>query len=274
MFAIPSAPLKTQSGSAACANAQALLSCEVTVKMDLGSEWPKNRWLEVDQVREYQTFRNLAWLTERVKGINNEVDQWHDVTIDDDHTICNRCAPAPPVIRWVRTDKKFLAVEDSIQAGKYEHALKNRPSPFVTHVKFDDSANKCLIRIGVNLTSLVHRAVSRLPTARRNELPRASWKLNTRFIPQATIDLAKFSLLSNRPDPQASQPPHFVRKYPLRPEQLRSLDWMVRQEASNCPMFPEEEVAEAVLPTLGWRAEGRAQRPVRVRGGVLADQVG
>ena len=38
--------------------------------------------------------------------------------------------------------------------------------------------------------------------------------------------------------------------------------------------FIEEEVAEAMLDVLGWRAQGRARRPVQVRGGVLADQVG
>lgn len=38
--------------------------------------------------------------------------------------------------------------------------------------------------------------------------------------------------------------------------------------------FIEEEVSEAILSPLGWRAEGRAQRPVHIRGGVLADQVG
>ncbi|KAK3237919.1 hypothetical protein CYMTET_52037, partial [Cymbomonas tetramitiformis] len=38
--------------------------------------------------------------------------------------------------------------------------------------------------------------------------------------------------------------------------------------------FLEQEVTEAVLGPLGWRAEGRAEVPVLVRGGVLADQVG
>lgn len=47
---------------------------------------------------------------------------------------------------------------------------------------------------------------------------------------------------------------------------------MLRQEASTEPYF-EEEVEEAVLPSLNWRAEGRARRPVLVRGGILADEV-
>jgi hypothetical protein len=38
--------------------------------------------------------------------------------------------------------------------------------------------------------------------------------------------------------------------------------------------FVEEEIAEAALLPLGWRAEGKAERPVLIRGGVLADEVG
>ena len=47
---------------------------------------------------------------------------------------------------------------------------------------------------------------------------------------------------------------------------------MLQQEASTDP-FMEEEVVEAVLPGLNWRAEGRVQRPVLVRGGIVADEV-
>jgi SNF2-related domain len=47
---------------------------------------------------------------------------------------------------------------------------------------------------------------------------------------------------------------------------------MLRQEASTEPYY-EEEVEETILPSLNWRAEGRARRPVLVRGGILADEV-
>jgi len=49
---------------------------------------------------------------------------------------------------------------------------------------------------------------------------------------------------------------------------------MLAQEAANVTPFIEEEISESLLTSLGWRAEGRAQRPVQVKGGVLADQVG
>jgi hypothetical protein len=49
---------------------------------------------------------------------------------------------------------------------------------------------------------------------------------------------------------------------------------MIRQESRDAAPFIEEEISEAVLDHLGWRAEGRVQRPIFIRGGVLADQVG
>ena len=47
---------------------------------------------------------------------------------------------------------------------------------------------------------------------------------------------------------------------------------MLRQENAAEPFF-EEEVTEAVLPSLEWRAEGRVRRPVLARGGIVADEV-
>ena len=118
------------------------------------------------------------------------------------------------------------------------------------------------VRIGVNIASLTHRALDRLPKVT------LSWRLDTDFKPFVNLILPKFTLLSNRSDPEHQQPPHFE-KFPLRVEQLRSLHWMLEQEKPDAPPFIEEEVSEA-----GWRAEGRAQQPVHICGGVLADEVG
>lgn len=51
---------------------------------------------------------------------------------------------------------------------------------------------------------------------------------------------------------------------------------MLEQEKADgkSHTFVEEEISEAALPSLGWRAEGKAERPVMIRGGVIADQVG
>ena len=79
-------------------------------------------------------------------------------------------------------------------------------------------------------------------------------------------------MTSCRAEQPTTQPPHFE-KYPLRPEQLRSLKWMQKQEASDTP-YLETALEETVLDALGWRAEVKAEIPVHIRGGVLGDQVG
>ena len=197
---------------------------------------------------------------------------WQEVKLPDDHSNCERCAPVAPSLSWIKQGKKAMAIEDSAEAGEYERRLKRRPAPFVTQLKLDDKGTGT-VRIGVNVASLTHRALARLPTTGRNGQPTLFWRLDTNFKPLVKLVLPKFTLLSNRPDPEHRQPPHF-KKFPLRVEQLRSLHWMLEQEKPSAPPFIEEEVSEATLEPLGWRAEGLAQQPVYIRGGVLADQVG
>lgn len=166
----------------------------------------------------------------------------------------------------------MAAIEDVVEAGEYERKLKGRPAPFITQLRLDDAGNG-MVRIGANIPSLLHRALARLPRQNRTEPATLSWRLQSDFVPMAKLNLPKFQLSSNRHDSSHRQPPHF-KKCPLRPEQLRSLHWMLHQESPKATPFIEEEISEAILDALGWRAEGRAQRPICVRGGVLADEVG
>lgn len=257
-----------------CMSANALLVCKIPLNRQAGPEWPRGKWGEVDKVNERVTFQALAWILERI-DIGGKFNTWTEIELDY-HGIaqsCHRCSPTAPMIRWVRDEKnKIRAAEDVSQAGAYERALKNRPSPFVTQLKLEEDLGVGTVRIGVNIPSLIHRALSRLPTQGRTEPAHFAWRLDTNFCDQAKLNLPKFCLTSNRKDPQHMQPKHF--KIPLRPEQLRSLSWMLKQESTDAEPFVEEEIAEAILTHLGWRAQGRAQRPVRVRGGVLADEVG
>lgn len=271
-FAVPAKRFEVVASNDACASANAILTCEVALQGQAGPEWPRNVWQEVDDVHARSVFQSLAWIIERVKSINGHIDTWVDIHGHGEITNCERCAPTPPRLLWKKFDRKIKAVEDQSQAGAYEQALKHRPRAFITQLKFDQQTGVGNVRIGVNIPSLVHRAISRLPTEHRLEAPRVSWKLTTDYVPPAKLHLPKFLLSGNKRDPEHTQPPHF--KIPLRPEQLRSLSWMIRQEAADAPPFIEEEIAEAILEPLGWRAEGRAQRPVHVRGGVLADEVG
>jgi len=249
-----------------------LLVARVPLRSQAGPEWPRGTWQEVEQIHERATFRALSWLLERIKVVDGSFTSWQELELPEDHSNCERCAPLAPSLRWIKQGKKVLAIEDSAEAGEYERRLKRRPAPFVTQLKLDDDGVGT-VRIGMNVASLTHRAFARLPTAGRKGKSTLSWRLDTNFKPLVKLVLPKFTLLSNRSDPQHRQPPHFE-KFPLRVEQLRSLHWMLEQEKPSAPPFIEEEVSEAILEPLGWRAEGRAEQPVHIRGGVLADQVG
>lgn len=115
--------------------------------------------------------------------------------------------------------------------------------------------------------------MARLPHAGRDDVA-LSWRLVTSLVAEEPQPPRVFLLPSNKRDPQHPQPEGFL--LPLRKEQLRSLWWMLQQEKApgKTHTFVEEEISEAALPALGWRAEGKAERSVMVRGGVIADQVG
>ncbi|KAG9116037.1 hypothetical protein FRC07_007500, partial [Ceratobasidium sp. 392] len=255
-----------------CAHAHALLVCKVPLGPNPDPVWPHNKWVEVDKVHERGTYRAVTWLTERVRDIDH-LSEWRalDATDGVDHKNCERCAPTPPAILWFKHNRRFYAIEDKQQAGPYEQALKNRPSPFVTQLRYDEESQLGTFQIGVNIATLAHRALANLPTEGRTNPVQLSYRLTTNFVPPVKLNLPAFVLKSNRRDPQNAQPKQF--KTLLRPEQLRSLHWMLAQER-NPPEFVEEEIAEALLEPLGWRAEGKAERKVDVRGGVLADEVG
>ncbi|QRV87675.1 Serine/threonine-protein phosphatase [Ceratobasidium sp. AG-Ba] len=267
-----SKPIEFTLEADSCAHAHALLVCKVPLGPNPDPVWPHNKWMEVDKVHERGTYRGVTWLTERVRDIDH-LSEWRalDTAHGADHKNCERCAPSPPAITWYRRNRRYYAIEDKKQAGPYEQALKNRPSPFVTQLRYDEHSQTGTFQIGVNIATLAHRALANLPTEGRTNPVQLSYRLTTNFVPPVKLSLPAFVLKSNRHDPQNSQPKQF--KTPLRPEQLRSLHWMLGQERDP-PTFVEEEIAEALLEPLGWRAEGKAVRKVDVRGGVLADEVG
>ncbi|KAF8159484.1 hypothetical protein B0H34DRAFT_655502 [Crassisporium funariophilum] len=270
-FGIPGKVLDIPVSNDACRDAYALLTCNVSLRGQAGQEWPRGDWMDVDKIHERSTFKALAWLLERIRHVDDNFHSWQKIDVLEDHFDCERCAPTAPELKWVQSSKKIMAVENPVQAGEYERRLKRRPSPFVTQLKLSKDGQGS-VRVGINIPSLLHRAISRLPSKHRTEKVSLSWRLDTNFTPAANSHLPKFVIMSNKSDKEHAQPPSF--KVPLRKEQLRSLEWMLDQESLKAPPFIEEEISEAILDPLGWRAEGRAQRPVHIRGGVLADQVG
>lgn len=289
-----------------CQFAHVVLNCAGFMPESERSVWKTNNWIEIPLIDHKAFFAAFAWLTEKA-SILPGLDEWKEVS-DVPPTSCQTCAPSPPNIKWrlmgpkpskrqakkivepksladapqtsVQAGKpepakkkqpsKLTAFEDPAQAALFEHRLKTRPSPLVTQVTIDDTGYTRL-RLAVNPETLMHRAVAKLLLAYDSAEMSMSWRLctNEQYAPR--LSLPAFKLGNNNEDKPASKPPGFL--CDLRPEQSRSLAWMIQQENAASP-FVEEEVEEALIANIGWRAEGRATKPVLVRGGVLADQVG
>lgn len=268
-FGMPKKDLELVASHESCSAAQAILVCKVSLDKQAEDVWPIDHTIEVDQIRERTVYSALAWLTEPVKMFK-DLEAWQSVPLKE-VSHCQRCAPTPPAIKWIKRSNRFQAIEDTEQASPYEQALKKRPSPIVTHIHMDD-AKLATLKIGLNPVTLMHRALANLPPSILAGDISVDWRLITGYTAPPSIEFPAFTIPDNRKDPLHGQPPNFIIN--LREEQRRSLYWMVKQESDEAEPFIEEEVVEAVMPHLGWRAEGRAQRPVYTKGGVLADDVG
>ncbi|WVQ80273.1 hypothetical protein IAT38_002378 [Cryptococcus sp. DSM 104549] len=286
-YAIPKSAcsIAVSLGDGACNYASALLSCRVPLDpAHSESMWREGTWGEIDVPHQGNaTFANLAWIVERLPPLDG-LGEW--ISLGDDHEdngTCTVCAPSPPKIHWIKKEGKLnkngartkatvIPFEDKLEAGRYEHALKNRPAPFVVQLRLDDNIGS--FRIGLNIVSLAHRALSRLPVSSKKGQIRLSWRLTPGHVAEVPQPPRVFIIPSNKKDPEHPQPAGFL--LPLRKEQLRSLWWMLQQEKveGKTHTFVEEEISEAALPAVGWRAEGKVERPVMARGGVIADEVG
>ena len=261
----------------------AILSCEVPSVEGENIGWHSGPWVVVDENNERLVYASFSWLTEKARGLDGFLRKWRPLVLPDQHITCQNCAPDPPDLKWrlaqAGQTRKIMPYEDPRQAGQYERAMKSRAAPFVTYVRIDE--NKIgRLTIGLNVPTLAHRALAKLRDLASYDGVSCSWRLNTRYIWPSKPDLPRFKLTSNKTDKEAShvfpvkeEQNGVLKDLKLRKEQQRSLQWMVGQEHNPQP-FLEQEIEEAHLQHLGWRAEVKVTRSRQTRGGVLADEVG
>ena len=84
---------------------------------------------------------------------------------------------------------------------------------------------KGVMQVGLNAASLVCRARANLPKGGNNL--KQSWRI-TEHTDIASEELEPFRFTSCKESDLAPQPPHF-KNFKLRPEQQRSLSWMLAQ---------------------------------------------
>ncbi|KAL4917150.1 hypothetical protein BDW62DRAFT_218256 [Aspergillus aurantiobrunneus] len=226
-----------------------------------------DEWEVTDPI-ESQPLKDDTWLLLKAAGYPN-FREWNEVTATGIHSPCTVCVPAKPGIRWGRDARgRIKPYEDPYSAARYEREIKSRPLPFLLSRK-NSTKGSAKLRLALNIQTLLHKAYGRLVNP---DTASFYWRLITDTCDVKELSFPKFNLKSNRNDHQSMQPPNF--QVGLRPEQLRSLSWMIGQEGDNIEPFIEEETEEAFLPLLMWRAEGKVTTSKTVRGGILADDVG
>ncbi|GFF29000.1 DNA repair protein RAD5 [Aspergillus udagawae] len=237
--------------------------------------WRKGPWQVTNPAESTSLLRDFAWLLQKSSELSGFQD-WNPITTyvslgEKTGSICAVCTPPKPRIMWGRDIKGSIkAYEDPKDAALYERQVKAKPSPFLIFRRVDED-NVGHFLVTLNVQTLLHKAHANLGSSASNN-PSFYWRLVSNANDERRFPFPKFNLPSNRNDPPHNQPPNFRKA--LRPEQLRSLTWMLEQEKDDIAPFVEEEVEEAILPSMMWRAEGKAMVQRTVRGGVLADDVG
>ena len=256
----------------------ALLSCELPGQLADTVGWQVGHWTIIDQKSERYVAAAFAWLFARVKTLGELEGSWRCLgTRPSEYQRCQVCAPEPPKIMWTCSrnhskKEKIIPYEDGREAGDFERRVKARPAPFLVQTHIDDDEKRTgRLMVGLNLPTLVHRALARLGDITDSDDVEMKWRLDTQFEAPTRYKLKDFELTNNKLHLEADCT--FPTDEKLRPEQKRSLQWMIGQEADDMSFY-EEEIEEATLSQLGWRAEVRVRRTRILRGGILADEVG
>lgn len=216
--------------------------------------------IKAKELLNTENLSQYAWVLGRAKTLPS-FTEWQYINVNRPQG-CG-CSPTYPRILWsVDDDGAATAHEDRQAAALFERTLKTRCPIF--HISpSSSSTTKTRIQVGVNISSLMHRARNRLTTTAHT----SAWRLVTNHGASAPIRFPQLHLQSNTSDTPYAGPLRL--KYELGEAQERALTWMRAQESGN--ELKLVEVEEAIHLELGWRAEAKAEAVVNVRGGVLAD---
>ena len=243
----------------------------------IGGRLGKGIWEVLDPIDSPELLKEFSWLLQKAASFS-EFQDWSNVIQKPSEesatgdTLCSVCVPPKPRILWGRNGRGWVkAYEDPRDAALYERQIKARPRAFLVFRDVEEN-DIGKLQVTLNIQTLLHQAHEKLRGSGVVGEASFRWRLVPNAYDSRDMAFPAFELMSNRNDSQATQPPGF--QLDLRPEQLRSLAWMIKQEDEAISPFVEEETEEALLPQLMWRGEARVTIPTTVRGGVLADDVG
>ena len=259
-ISIPLSP-NSSNNQGHCREAELVLRCDLSSD-NHGVAHKSDGCQDVD-AKDVAFFTKYAYALESMRR-QLPCSQWR--TLDLESLQCVNCAPAKPSLRFVLHDAKTIKpYEDPKSAATYERCIKSRPSPMFFQVTQRDSHTT--IDFALNLKSLAHRAIARLPA--HDSAIKLTWKLE-----QGLASNANSKPFTLRSTEGKVAPQDIGMSCVLFPKQASVLQWMQQQEVGSGNAFTIEEAEEAILPALHWRAEVRAHTQVSVRGGICADHPG
>ncbi|OJJ50576.1 hypothetical protein ASPZODRAFT_11442 [Penicilliopsis zonata CBS 506.65] len=237
--------------------------------------WEEGNWQVTNLLDSLTLLRDLSWLVQKAAALPGFQD-WQQVTLSTEigsSDTCTICVPQTPRIWWVRDKKNRLkAHEDPRDAAVYERQMKSRPPAFLVFRRVGEDGIG-MLNMTLNVQTLLHQAYGHLVKPTDHSSACFFWRLVTNAPDLRNFVFPPLELSNNQKNGTSNQPQGF-KKHRLRPEQLRSLEWMIKQEIEDIAPFQEEETEEALFPLMLWRAEAKVITQKIVRGGVLADDVG
>ncbi|KAM0717999.1 hypothetical protein Q7P37_006331 [Cladosporium fusiforme] len=244
-----------------CRQAELILRCDIVDDDSAQDEVPRDINASNDKF-----FEKHAYAFELMRR-HLPTAEWRHLFLGSPSHSCLSCSPTKPGLRWMLDGGNIKPYEDPASAVTYERAIKHRPQPMIFQAS--RRSGRMTVAFGLNLPSLAHRAVARLPA---NVVPASlSWRLEQNMASASNFKFKPFTLSST--EVGSSAPVSEIgMSCELFPKQAVVLQWMKQQEEGTT--FTIEEAEEAFIPSLMWRAEVRAQTDVNVRGGICADHPG
>ncbi len=254
------------------------------IRQDLGLETRKC----FELVKNPFSLTPLSWLIQTA-GQALKFAEWHQLPVETDlASRCVTCAPKPPGVVWkdvkYKNGRQIRPFENVSEACDYERSLKVAPEAVTAELSYDDNSKSAALKIDLNILTLVHKAVAALSGSRPCfSLPSTChWRAVVDHGYDYQVAFPQIKLKDCQSHKEAPQPPSFGGNYlpgskpgPLLKEsQLKSFDWMIRQEEEGGKLWEEQEVVEAFAAPMSLRLEARVTACRRIMGGVLADDVG
>ena len=258
--------------------------CEFSMTEDTHEELNLKDQNHKGLVKNPFSFEPLSWLLKTAANSLQSTD-WQNFSLPLQIAArCERCAPNAPSVVWKYVknsdkngDYKIKPYENAEEASNYERKIKEAPEAATARLSYQPDSGLAALKVDFNILTLVHKAYAALSDS--GSFPMAPSTIQWRAVLDHgyhyPVTFPQIQLKNCQDHPTAPQPPSFSEhERGLHESQLKSLDWMVCQEEDPEKVFEEQEIVEALVPSMSLRLEAKATARRGVRGGILADDVG